>query len=145
MLAMSNLPQEKSLKNRLADKAKWPLFLIANIAILLVVGMSTVRETYRGWSVDQEIQALEQKAASLEGRRSELAAFADRLQSPEYIEREARAKLGLQKPGEHVIILEGVSATSSQWSIEVTPPPPVAIDTRSNPERWWDYFTKPKT
>jgi cell division protein FtsB len=142
---MSNLQQEPSLKTKLASQAKWPLFLIANIAILLVVGMSTLRETYRGWNVDREIQALEQKAASLEGRRSELASFADKLQSPQYIEREARAKLGLQKPGEHVIILEGVSATSSEWSIEITPPPPVAMDTRTNPRRWWDYFTKPAT
>jgi cell division protein FtsB len=140
-----SLPQETSFQSQLANKAKWPLFLIANIAILFVVGVSTVRETYRGWSVDREISALEQKAASLEGRRSELANFADKLQSPQYVEREARAKLGLQKPGEHVIILEGVSATSSEWSIEITPPPPVAIDTRSNPKRWWDYFTKPAT
>ncbi|MDF1496539.1 MAG: septum formation initiator family protein [Patescibacteria group bacterium] len=138
-------PADSNFSSQLANKAKWPLFLVANIAILFVVGVSTIRETYRGWSVDREIIALEQKAASLEGRRGELAAFADKMQSPQYVEREARAKLGLQKPGEHVIILEGVSATSSEWSIEITPPPPVAIDTRSNPKRWWDYFTKPAT
>jgi len=136
---------DSNLKTQFASKAKWPLFLVANIAILFVVGISTVRETYRGWSVDREISALEQKAASLEGRRSELIAFADKLQSPQFVEREARAKLGLQKPGEHVIILEGVTATSSEWSIEITPTPPVAVDTRSNPRRWWDYFTKPAT
>ncbi len=138
-------PADSNLSSQFVSKAKWPLFLVANIAILFVVGVSTVRETYRGWSVDREIIALEQKAASLEGRRSELVAFADKMQSPQYVEREARAKLGLQKPGEHVIILEGVSATSSEWSMEITPPPPVAIDTRSNPKRWWDYFTKPAT
>jgi cell division protein FtsB len=136
---------DSSPQSQFASKAKWPLFLVANIAILFVVGVSTIRETYRGWSVDREIVALEQKAESLEGRRSELIAFADKLQSPQFVEREARAKLGLQKPGEHVIILEGVTATSSEWSIEITPPPPVAVDMRSNPKRWWDYFTKPAT
>jgi len=136
-------PGEHKYSFQIASRAKWPLFLVANLAILFVIGMSTIRETYRGWNVDREIQSLEQKADSLEGRRSELAAFADRLQQPQFVEREARAKLGLQKPGEHVIILEGVSATSSEWSIEITPEPPVVIDTRSNPERWWDYFTKP--
>ncbi len=139
---MYNAQQDKTLKAQLAKKAKWPLFLLGNLAILLVVGMSTIRETYRGWSVDQEIQALKQQAAALEGRRSELTAFADRMESPEFIEREARAKLGLQKPGEHVIILEGVKATGSQWTMDITPPPPPARDTRSNPKRWWDYFTK---
>jgi cell division protein FtsB len=130
----------------LASKAKWPLFLLANIAILFVVGMSTVRETYRGWSVDREIQALENKAFALEGRRSELAAFAEKIQSTQYLEREARAKLNLQKPGEHVIILEGVSRGEAEWSsIDITPEPAVMADTRSNPQRWWDYFTKPAT
>ncbi len=141
------IPEKQSNYSlHLASKAKWPLFLLANIAILFVVGMSTVRETYRGWSVDREIQALESKAASLEGRRSELAAFAEKIQSTQYLEREARAKLNLQKPGEHVIILEGVSPAEVEWSsISITPEPPAMVDIRSNPERWWDYFTKPAT
>jgi cell division protein FtsB len=139
------IPEQKdNYSLRLATKAKWPLFLLANIAILFVVGMSTVRETYRGWSVDREIQALESKAEALEGRRSELASFAEKIQSNQYLEREARAKLNLQKPGEHVIILEGVAPANLEWSsIDITPEPPAAADMRSNPERWWDYFTKP--
>ncbi len=136
--------QTNNYSLNLVAKAKWPLFLIANIAILFMVGMSTVRETYRNWSVDREIKALESEAMALEGRRSELASFAEKIQSTQYLERESRAKLNLQKPGEHVIIIEGVSPVDAEWSsINITPEPPVMIDTRSNPERWWDYFTKP--
>jgi len=125
----------------LAAKAKWPLFLIANLAVLLVVGVSTVRESYRGWTVDHEISALEGKAQALEGRKMELGQLAVRMQEPSYVEREARSKLGLQKPGEKVVVLEGVSATHTVWNIDVVAVAQPA-ETRSNPERWWQYFTQ---
>jgi len=123
-------------------KAKWPLFLIANLAILFVVGISTIRETYLGWTVDREIQALEQKAQALEGRRTQLANLADQMRTPQYIEKEARAKLNLQKPGEHVIILEGISATQTAWAVDIAVQPTPAVVYKTNPEQWWDYFTK---
>jgi cell division protein FtsB len=125
----------------LVAKAKWPLFLIANLAVLLVVGVSTVRESYRGWTVDHEISALEGKAQALEGRKMELGQLAARMQEPSYVEREARSKLGLQKPGEKVVVLEGVSATHTVWNIDVVAVAQPA-ETRSNPERWWQYFTQ---
>jgi len=136
-------PKFEGRGSKLASKAKWPLFLVANAALLLVIGVSTVRETYQGWSVDREISALEQKAQGLEGRRSELASLANQMQSPSYVEREARAKLGLQKPGEHVVVLEGVSAaTTSDWSEQLAATVPKPSDQTSNPERWWQYFTQ---
>jgi len=125
----------------LAAKAKWPLFLIANLAVLLVVGVSTVRESYRGWTVDHEISALESKAQALEGRKMELGQLAARMQEPSYVERQARSKLGLQKPGEKVVVLEGVSATHTVWNIDVVAVAQPA-EARSNPERWWQYFTQ---
>lgn len=129
-------------KKSLANKAKWPLFLIANVAVLLVVGMSTVRETYKGWTVDHEIKALEMKAQALEGRKMQLSELAAKMQESDYAEREARAKLNMQKPGEKVVILEGVAATQTTWQIDVvTAPPPPAVQ-MSNPERWWYYFVQ---
>ncbi len=124
----------------LVSKAKWPLFLMANVAVLLVVGVATIRESYRGWTVDAEIRSLEQKAQALEGRKTQLSELAAKMQDQSFIEREARSKLGLQKPGEHVVVLEGVAATQRAWQLD-----PVAqtapSDTESNPRRWWRYFT----
>ncbi|MFZ6015928.1 MAG: septum formation initiator family protein [Patescibacteria group bacterium] len=137
------MPQEPNQTASLAQKAKWPLFLVANMAILFIVGVSTIRETYRGYTVDKEITTLEQKVKTLEGRKSELSELARKMQSEQFIEREARSKLGLQKPGEHVIILEGVTATSSSWSVDITPQPPQQVVYKSNPVLWWEYFTKP--
>lgn len=126
----------------LVSKAKWPLFLMANLAVLLVVGVATIRESYRGWTVDSEIRNLEQKAQDLEGRKSQLGELATQMQDQSFVERQARAKLGLQKPGEHVVVLEGVAATQTAWQIDVVAPPADVSNTESNPRRWWRYFTQ---
>lgn len=115
---------------------------MANLAVLLVVGVATIRESYRGWTVDNEISNLEQKAQDLEGRKSQLGVLASQMQDQSFIERQARTKLGLQKPGEHVVILEGVAATRTSWQIDVVTPPADASKTESNPRRWWRYFTQ---
>lgn len=126
-------------------KTKWSLFFIANLALLFVIGISAIRESYRGWSVDREIHALEQKVDRLDGRRMQLETLAEKMQTSPYLEREARAKLGLQKPGEHVIVLEGVSATHTSWSVDVTPPPVPVVILKSNPVYWFDYFTNTRS
>jgi len=125
----------------LVSKAKWPLFLMANVAVLLVVGVATIRESYRGWTVDAEIRSLEQKAQSLEGRKMQLGELAAKMQDQAFIEKEARSKLGLQKPGEHVVVLEGVAATQTAWQLNPNVQQTNPSDTDSNPKRWWNYFT----
>lgn len=122
--------------------ARWPVFIIANAALLLVIGASTVRETYRGWTVDREIQALGAKAESLESRRSELETLAQELVSPERVEHEARARLGMKKPEERVIVLEGYSADVSSGNLASAGYSDRKEDLRSNPEKWKEYFFK---
>jgi len=125
------------------DIVRLPVFLLANVALLLVIGVSTVRETYRGWSVDREISALESQATSLEGRKTQLETLAQDLVSPDRVEYEARARLGLKKPGERVIVLEGLSTTTT-WTDGGEADPAgsqIAQDpSQSNPSRWWSYF-----
>lgn len=121
---------------------RWPAFLLANLALLFIIGASTVRETYHGWTVDREIHALEAQAAALEGRRLDLQRLAEDLVSPERVEYEARAKLDRKKPGEHVVVLEGFSS-STTWSgdptvVNVTPE--TSTESSSNPRQWFQYF-----
>jgi cell division protein FtsB len=124
------------------SKAKWPIFLVASAAILLVVGVSTVRETYMSWTVDQEIKTLEQKAQDLEGRKNDLAAMALKMQSQDFIEQQARSKLGLQKPGEKVVVLEGVPVGQAAWQESQPATQTATTDaSESNLHKWWRYFT----
>lgn len=121
---------------------RWPVFLLANFALLFVIGVSTVRETYRGWTVDREIRALEAQASSLEGRKTQLDALAKELVSAERIEFEARARLGRKLSGERVIILQGVSPTTSWTGRAQMDENPDAAPAKpmTNPERWLAYF-----
>ena len=120
-----------------------PAFLIVNVALLLVIGISTVRESYRGWSVDHEIHALEAQASTLEGQKLQLDALTKQLGSPDHVDYEARAKLGQKKPGERVIVLEGYDASATwtgQSGQEDLPAAAPAAEPKTNPERWWAYF-----
>lgn len=115
--------------------------MIGSLLLLLFLGVVTIRESYRGWKVDQEIKLLEAQADELEGRNQRLMEIAQTLQSPERMEVEARKRLGMRQPGEQVVVLDGFS-TSENWEsgmqldvVAETPETP-----RSNPEQWLRYF-----
>lgn len=127
--------------NSFHSLTRWPLMIAGSVLLLILLGTATIRESYRGWQVNQEIDSLEHQADVLEGRNKRLTEIAQALRSPERMEVEARKRLGEQQPGEHVVVLDGFSA-SSTWSSDMqldvvaeVPEPP-----RSNPELWLRYF-----
>lgn len=125
--------------------SRWPLMLVGSAVLVFVVGIATVRESYRGWKVDREIQALESQADELEGRNARLRELANALQSPDRLEVEARTRLGLRQPGEHVVVLTGLATTAS-WqgslALDVVADAP-EVD-RPFPRLWWEYFFHPE-
>lgn len=121
---------------------RWPAFLAANLAILLLVGISTVRETYRGWTVDREIRALDAQAEALEGRKLQLTELASSLGSPDRIEHEARTRLGWKREGERVVVLTGWQATATRGTADAFADVPLEPIPPSNPELWFKYFIR---
>lgn len=120
---------------------KLPAFLAINVALLLIIGISAARETYRGWSVENEIQALNAQAVQLEGRKLQLSKVIDALSSPEHVDLEARARLGWKKEGERVFVIPGYEATSSSLKGSAIMPMEVPAEPIvSNPERWLKHF-----
>lgn len=115
--------------------AKWSLVFAANGVLLFVIGVSTVRETYREWKVDQEIVALEQNIEHLEGKKLSLTELASKLSSDDSIDRQARVQLGLQRPGERVFIVRGGETALASFGTEDQP-----VDEATNPERWFRHF-----
>ena len=122
--------------------ARWPLLVAASGTLFLVVGISTVRETYREWRVDQEIRQMQAQIEQFEGRKLSLVELLQRLESEEALDKEARTRLGLKKPGERVIILQGADGTQASWKEETLAQTEQAKapDERSNPKRWLEYF-----
>ena len=123
-----------------------PVFLLANAAIFLVIGASTLRETYRGWTVEHEIHGLEAQAEMLEGRESKLTQLTAQLSSPDQVEYDARRQLGWKKDGEQVVVLTGYQdpTTSTANEAELLASTPVGSPP-SNLRLWWQYFSTPKT
>jgi cell division protein FtsB len=126
--------------------ARWPLIVAGSFLLLILLGTTTIRESYRGWQVDQEIDSLDRQADELEGRNKRLTELAQALQSSERLEVEARKRLGDQQPGEHVVVLNGFNASgtwTSNMQLDVVTES-TGETVVSNPQQWYRYFFHPE-
>lgn len=112
----------------------------ARQAFWVLVALAAAGLTVRLWidaranqNIRADVSRLAEQAAEAEARTSELTNRIARFSSSTYVEAEARLKLGLRAPGEHVVILSS-AATGSAVARNVTTKPV------SNPVRWYRYF-----
>lgn len=130
---MQRRDQEARIQRLLRSK----LVFAVEAALLLLIGIALTRQVVQRHSIDREISRLKQEYEELEMNSADLQALISYFQTDEYMEEEARTKLGLVKPGEGVVILpeagvQGAADTQSQASSSQP-------DT-SNSQRWWDFF-----
>lgn len=117
-----------------------PLTLIILIAILCAVSFAYVRTLQRRQVFDRRIQSLQGDIEELSKRREELLELKQLTESPEFVEREARARLGLKKPGEHVIIVPSNVIEPYVREEDDEKGLPIEYQTMSYPRRWFYYF-----
>ena len=94
----------------------------------------------KGEVLDKKIQSLQGDIAELAQRREELLQLKELTESPEFVEREARARLGLKKPDEHVIIVPSNSIEPSVRNEGQPDARPDKYQDMSYPRRWIYYF-----
>jgi cell division protein FtsB len=80
--------------------------LVVNVVILILLSLSFGREFVRNYSIQKDVAELRQTAKQLEARNLEIAEMHTQMQTESFIEKEARLKLGLKKPGERVIVVQ---------------------------------------
>lgn len=114
--------------------ARWPWFVVANLALLIFFIVAFGREYIGNMQVEREISRLEQQASALTDDRVKTLDLVKQLSSRYYLEQEARTKEGLVKPGETRIILTEPAAGLSVESSSIDP------GTVSNSMRWFYYF-----
>lgn len=121
---------------------RWPLLFALLAAIVFFVGASTVRETYRGWKVDQEIEGLKSQVSQLEAQKHSMSNLLGKMKTDAYVEQEARLRFNLKKPGERVVLFEEGDANSRlTWSDTANEANEVApIENQSISRRWLHYF-----
>ena len=112
--------------------SKLALFGLAILVIL--IGYSVIREKGEQQETTQNFRSLEQEISELENQSLELAAMIKYLRSDDFVEREARQKLNLQKPGEKVVLIAEDQAAASNVAGDMD-----MIDKR-NWQLWAEYF-----
>lgn len=117
------------------------LWLAAGLAAFAVLaGGAFIRETVRARQIDREIGALKSEAERLRVRNFQISALESSLSSGEFLEREARTKLGLQKVGEQAVVVRAADARPEDAARKATEGRPVW----SNAKKWWTSFTDPE-
>ncbi len=116
---------------------RWKSILYYGLGLIFSVYLfgnliSTVRRNY---DLKLQIATVEQENAVLKAQNDQLRYQITYYQTPEFAEKEARAKLGLQQPGENVIILPGTQAKSQQAPVSMPKPAP-----QSNFRQWLSFL-----
>ena len=108
------------------------LFIGGCVALVVVIS-AIVREAQRRSAWSSEIRAMESEIARLEQQRSRISDILKDAETPEFLEREARLRLGLQKPGETVLIVPDGAAGAQVRGAQTEVPPASS----SNAAKWW--------
>ena len=106
------------------------------------------REIQRRYQIRREARTLQGEIDALTQRRDSLQTLLKYLNTPEAQDREARAQLGLQRPGEQVVVFPPgfearPDATSDASGVRDQGSAPGRLGSEgnaSNPTRWWRYF-----
>lgn len=101
---------------------------------IFVVGSGLIQLVLRRRAVDDDIARLEAEARQLEGKNSDMLTLIQRFQTSGFLEREARLKLNMQKPGETVVVIERTVPAAASTTVRA-----VAVRD-ANWKRWWWYF-----
>ncbi|MBT7228853.1 septum formation initiator family protein, partial [Candidatus Parcubacteria bacterium] len=109
---------------------------ISTVVLVLLLVLSFVKvtkEVLLRYEIHQEIKHLENQKTDLEGQKGQMEQLISYLKTDEYIEKQARLKLNLSKPGE-----KQINITSGEYGEEI------ALDGENSPNfvKWFNYFFK---
>lgn len=120
------------------------IFLLFACVVLVFIFISIAKETYKKNQVKKEIEALQEEAQKINKDNVQIKEKIAYLESPEYQIKEAKDKLGLQNPGENVIVVKpNVEKDSATDLSENEKPENIPqIESKPNYINWWNYFFK---
>lgn len=121
--------------------------LVVNLVLVALVAWGFMGEYVRTRELQKEIAAIDARAEELRKGNLELAELREKFSGAGELEREARVKLNLQKPGEQVVVIQGdpsaFEARGAEPSADVAEEPSSGEGrAMSNARRWWEFFFK---
>lgn len=111
------------------------LLTIAGILIIIYAAFALSRTLWQNYKMNRDINSLGKEIESLEERKQELTNLIAYYKTESYKEKEARRRLGYQKPGEKVLII-----VPQEGKLIAEEEPKEAK--KSNIEIWWEFFFK---
>ncbi len=127
----------------------WRYLYIVNSFLILLVLITFGREIIRSRDIDQQILSLKKQSLALQTQNTAISELHDAVQTESFIEREARLKLGLKKPGETFVIVKDGKSNSPDSSVTGKGSFDSSVSTSSglgtkkalaNSTKWWYYF-----
>lgn len=105
-------------------------FLVALMSLVISIGLIRAIWQQRGrWSLVEDRQAVLEREQK---KHDDLLRRLEEATGSAFIEREAREKLGLARPGDTIVLI-GEPDGSSLGELNL-------LDTRSNLIKWWELF-----
>lgn len=129
----------------------WRYLSVVNVLFIFLIAFLIGREMIRRRDIDGQIALLQKQAIEMQTQNVALTELHNAVQTESYIEREARLKLGLKKPGESVVILKeegdrddkgnkGDSMGDSTDPLGIVAEGDGAKKPLANSTKWWYYF-----
>ncbi|MFH1194014.1 MAG: septum formation initiator family protein [bacterium] len=112
----------------------WKIIIVFNLALLFFFGFNFFKEYNRNRELSAEIKKLEIMAKAVEAKNLDILNLSKYLDTQEFLETEARVKLGFKKPGETAIVVnmpaegEAVGAKDAKST------------NLANYKKWWLHF-----
>jgi len=126
------LPQGRELRIR--------MIMTVGIIITVYMMVSTIQAIWQNYSLDKELISLRETNAQLKLQNKYLQNLIVYRKTDSFKDKEARAKLNYQKPGEIVLIIpEDDTARFQEGNIKDQPIQEIQHQP-GNPEKWWDFF-----
>ena len=124
-------------------RTRW--FYLVNILLIVVVGFSFGREMIRSRDIAKQIQSLQNQSQALQTQHLAIKDLKNAVQTESFVEREARLKLGLKKPGESLVILKNEQTKNTSESTKNDESlngetKTLEQKTLANSTKWWYYF-----
>lgn len=128
---------------------RWRFLFAINLLLVSFLGWTLGREYLQNREIRNEIAELQTQADALAARNIQLGELQTAVQTQSFIEREARLKLGMKKPGEAVVVIqEGEIGQKGQIGEKEKNEDPLGLvldgETTApqvaNATKWWYYF-----
>lgn len=131
----SSLRSKKTFRQLLNSK----IFLFFCLVFICMISFSVIKEFLRKLEINHEINNLQADVSVLEDKNTEMADLVQYLNSSGWQEKEVKARLNLQSPGEKVVLIPENNQTNLNLPepTEINGPEAEKI---SNAQKWFNYF-----